>query len=280
MARNVYVTDLDGTLLNSKSVLSDFTRNKLNQLIKEDILVLFASARGGGSMKYVLEGVELKYPLIECNGAYITSHESSEHIGINEIEKNQAERVIDIFSEYGLDPMISSNHITGDRINYTSYSNEVMAKFFEVKLSEGDKRITKVHSLKEVLNDRVVSFNFIGKYNLLCEINERLKAECNGISSVIVDDHLFDGWYWLMINSKKATKGSGIKLLLNHLGIKDYHLTVFGDNFNDLSMFEIADKSVAMGNGTKVLQNEADEIIGASDEDSVVKYILEREMIK
>lgn len=275
--KNIYVSDLDGTLLNKDSNLSDFSREGINKLYENDVVLLFASARGSGSMKTVLNGVKHKYPMIECNGAYITSHEHEEHIGINEIPTDLVRKCLEVFDAFDLSPMVSSNINGSDRINYTKYSNEAMANFFEIKLSEKDKRITKLENMKDVYKQKVVTMNLIEKHDVLVSINQKLKEHCQGISAVIVDDHLRLGWHWIMINSESATKGTGIKVLLNHLTINQYHLTVFGDNSNDESMFAIADYSVATANGSKRLKEMADQVIDSCDTDAVIRFILEKE---
>ena len=50
---------------------------------------------------------------------------------------------------------------------------------------------------------------------------------------------------------------------------------MFGDNLNDLPMFEIADVAVAVENAFDEAKAKADIIIGPNTEDSVAKFIRE-----
>lgn len=279
MKKNIYVSDLDGTLLNTDSALSRDAIEGLNQLIEKDVMIIFASARGSGSMINVLEGVKIRYPLIECNGAYITDARTREHIGINRIASKAAEKVLDIFSLFDKEPMVSCNHKDRDNIYYSKYSNDAMKRFFEGKIAMKDDRITKLDDIKKSLLGDVVSFNFIGQKEELDLIYAKLKKECPEVSPVIVNDHEFEGLYWLMINSVDATKGTGIKMLLEILEIKDYRLTVFGDNLNDIPMFKIADYAVATENANDALKELAHEIIGHCNSDSVANYIMGKELM-
>ena len=52
-------------------------------------------------------------------------------------------------------------------------------------------------------------------------------------------------------------------------------VVVFGDNLNDLSMMEIADVSVAVGNALPEVKRRADVVIGRNDEDAVARFIEE-----
>ena len=53
-------------------------------------------------------------------------------------------------------------------------------------------------------------------------------------------------------------------------------LTVFGDNLNDKNMFKMAKTAVAVKNATDDIKKYATEIIGSNEEDSVVKYLVEK----
>jgi hydroxymethylpyrimidine pyrophosphatase-like HAD family hydrolase len=48
---------------------------------------------------------------------------------------------------------------------------------------------------------------------------------------------------------------------------------VFGDNINDLKMFQFADRAIAVGNAQPEAIRHADQVIGSNAEDAVVRYI-------
>jgi len=90
----------------------------------------------------------------------------------------------------------------------------------------------------------------------------------------LMENQYSPGWYWLTANDYRATKDQGIKIVLDRLGISPKELTVFGDNANDIKMFKLAGKAIAVNNATNELKNCASEIIGSNEEDSVVKFIV------
>ncbi|GAI38468.1 unnamed protein product, partial [marine sediment metagenome] len=65
-----------------------------------------------------------------------------------------------------------------------------------------------------------------------------------------------------------------IRLLLNQLGLTRHNLTVFGDDTNDISMFKMASRAIAVTNAEGQLKRWATDTIGTNEEDSVVKYII------
>jgi len=66
---------------------------------------------------------------------------------------------------------------------------------------------------------------------------------------------------------------------MKEYGLEDHHLVVFGDNLNDIKMFEIADRAYAVENSVEGIKKYATEIIGSNQEDAVIRFI-EQEFIK
>jgi hydroxymethylpyrimidine pyrophosphatase-like HAD family hydrolase len=56
---------------------------------------------------------------------------------------------------------------------------------------------------------------------------------------------------------KKVSKGTAIQRLLKELPSTELEIYAFGDQMNDHSMFELADYSVAMKQGSSALKQQA-----------------------
>ena len=69
--KTLYVSDLDGTLLNSKQHTSSYTNQVINQLVDEGMLFSYATARSYYSAKPATKGLTAKIPLILYNGALL-----------------------------------------------------------------------------------------------------------------------------------------------------------------------------------------------------------------
>jgi 5-amino-6-(5-phospho-D-ribitylamino)uracil phosphatase len=68
----LYVRDLDGTLLRSDATLSGFARDGINRLLGAGVQLTLASARGTAGMRALLDGIRLRLPVIELNGAFVS----------------------------------------------------------------------------------------------------------------------------------------------------------------------------------------------------------------
>ena len=67
----LYVTDLDGTLLNRHDRISPFSIRVINGLVEKGMLFTYATARSLVSASRVAEGLTTKVPVIAYNGAFI-----------------------------------------------------------------------------------------------------------------------------------------------------------------------------------------------------------------
>lgn len=278
----IYISDLDGTLLRNDGTISEYTFKKLNFLLKNDVNFTVASARSFFSIKDILKGIQIKLPIIEFNGAFITNLNTGEHIIINEIRNDIVNDLLEIIKKNNNVPFISSYNRNKDHLYYHESLNEGMEWYLKNRIESNDPRLKKISTLEKIHNEKVVCFTVIDKRkNLENLVNEIEKKYLNELEFHFIENQYSPGWYWFTIHDKKATKDQAIKLLFESLNLNLENLIVFGDNLNDLKMFKIASKSIAVSNANEDLKKYASEITETNEDDSVVKYILkEQEIIK
>ena len=69
--KTLYVSDLDGTLLRSNEMISEYSVKVINSLIDKGMIFSYATARSLISASRVTKGLSPKVPLIIYNGAFI-----------------------------------------------------------------------------------------------------------------------------------------------------------------------------------------------------------------
>lgn len=82
------------------------------------------------------------------------------------------------------------------------------------------------------------------------------------------------GYCEVQVTHPEAQKGSAVTRLRDILGLADATLTVFGDNFNDLPMFDAADHTIATANSHPAILARAERVIVVNDDDGVVRFLL------
>ena len=276
MENRLYISDLDGTLLRNDATLSDYSKTKIQELVRNGVHFSVASARSVVAIQKMFDGVKLNLPVVEFNGAFISDLGTGYHEVINDIDKSITSEILSLSSKQGCLPFISSFNGTEDCLYYGSILNEGMEWYLNDREKAQDKRLREVCDLKDTLKDNIVCFTIIGREAPLAEVQMRMYDSFKNLVELhLMENQYSPGWYWLTAHDHRATKDQGIKIVLDRLGISPDKLTVFGDNANDIKMFKLADKSIAVDNATNELKSYASEIIGSNEQDSVVKYIVD-----
>lgn len=90
--------------------------------------------------------------------------------------------------------------------------------------------------------------------------------QCSG-SEVELSDSL----YAFHINSKNVNKGTGFEKLMKTCGFTRDSVIAIGDSETDLPLFEIAGKSIALGNSSEFVKSKADLIMQGKSGDGVIE---------
>jgi len=271
----LYISDLDGTLLNSEGKLSDYTVEKINEMIDKGLDFTIATARGFDSVKSILEPLNLKYPVILNNGLFIYDLKKSEVIKEYSIDISVANNLLEDLSSYGIYPMVSTKAKEVYKVYYSGIQNHGEKEFIKFHGQSSALKFIEVESV-DLKNEKVLSMFSIGTKEELQEVTDYLSHKYNLEINLFYD--IYSKYYWLEINPLNASKGDAALYLKEEYGFNQ--LITFGDNLNDLSMFKISDESYAMASGNSVVKPEATAVIGTNDEHSVAKYIRNRRMKK
>ena len=272
----IYVSDLDGTLLRDDATLSAFSRNVLRELLRNDLLFTVASARSVTSIRAILAGLKLHLPVIEFNGAFISDLESGQHQIINSIEPSIVEDVYQLIDTFGCTPFVSTFNGTEDCLYYSNIINEGMRWYLEDRQEHRDERLCFIEDLTLSFHDEVVCLTVIGAADVLSELEYAIKERhLNSVETHCIENRYSPGWYWVTVHDHRATKDQAIRILLEEWGLDGSEIVVFGDSCNDIKMFQLAGHAVAVANAESQVKDHADQMIGSSNDDAVVKYMQE-----
>jgi Cof subfamily protein (haloacid dehalogenase superfamily) len=279
--RRIYISDLDGTLLRDNATLSDTSREGLVHILNSNIPFTVASARSIVSIRHTLGNLPLKLPIIEINGAFITDYADGRHLAITDIERSLVDDIYSRIDHHGCIPILSAFDGLQDRVYFSRLCNPGMQWYYNERKGMNDNRLTAVESFPTVFHSRIVAFTVIETRQKLLS----LAAEIQGEMSHLLESHFFEnpyspGWWWLTIHDKQACKSRAVKTIAEWAGFDLQDVVVFGDNLNDIKMFQTGCHPVAVANATDDLKRHAAEIIGTNQEDSVVHYIINDTGIK
>ena len=97
--KTLYISDLDGTLLNKEGCISDYTIETINKLIDKGMNFTYATARSLVSATPVTKKLKLNLPLIIYNGTFIIDGKSGKFIHKNIFNDLQVEFIKNIMKK-------------------------------------------------------------------------------------------------------------------------------------------------------------------------------------
>ncbi|WP_054744046.1 Cof-type HAD-IIB family hydrolase [Cellulosilyticum ruminicola] len=266
MKKRLYISDLDGTLLNNEKKITAYSRETLNNLISRGVQISIATARTSATVEKMLKGINIEIPVVLMNGVALYDLKQHEYIDVEYIDKGSSEEII---------RRLESAHQGGfiytieDKDQLTAYYNKSLNSYETIFYEERKKaklfKNTKVEKLKDI-----IYFVFMDEKEKIEEIAELIR-DIPAIDYSLYKDNYMEGAYLLEVYSKKASKSNGVLKVKQQYDYKE--VVCFGDNLNDLSMFHIAEYSYAVGNAVDVLKEVATEVIDSNEEDGVVSFI-------
>ncbi len=273
--KTLYISDMDGTLLQSNGTMSEYTKEKLNEFYKKGIPFSVATARSMVSAMPLLDGVHFRAPIVLMNGVFVYDTETGKAVKYHEINHSVLQKVLDCFYEKDLHPFM---FLYGDdyklSIKYTMFDNDGMKEFYDARVNMLDGRFTQTDDLTIIpQGQHPVYVNYYALPEYLDEVVERLRS-IPEIDFAYYKDSYSDDWL-VEIYSHTASKANSAMIVKEIINADV--ITAFGDNLNDIIMLNGADIAVAVENAVPQVKEIADVIIGTNNNDSVVKYIEKEE---
>ena len=274
----LFVTDLDGTLLNSNKELSIKSTEILNKLIDNGVNFTVATARTPATVVDLLQDVNLKLPAVLMNGVLLYDIKEEKYINIKEIGKDTVDKVFDVLNKFDKNAMvygIRNNHLW---VYHKEFEYSWEYNFYKERADRKQKTFLKVENYQECINEsKIINFIVFDKYEKIKGIYEELK-KIDEISVEYYEDIYEKGCYFLEAYSAEASKANGIKLLSDY--IEHDKLICFGDNLNDIPMFELADECYATANAVERVKEISTDVIGSCDEDGVALFMEKKLKVK
>lgn len=272
----LYVSDLDGTLLNKDKIITEESKNFLNKAIDNNVLFTIATARTPATVVDILDGVNLKIPAVMMNGVIVYDINEKRYVDIKKLDNEIVEKVLKIFDYNNIGSFvytIKNDHLY---VYYKDFKNLQEEDFYNERCNRKQKTFKKVDKFCHAINgDDVINFIIFDTYDNIKIVYDQIKEIKNLNVDFYKDIYGEDDSYYLEAYSSSASKANGIEFLGKYIGNVD--IICFGDNLNDIPMFKIADTAIAVNNASDQLKEIATEVIGSNNEDSVAKYIISKE---
>ncbi len=273
MKKTLYVSDLDGTLLNEHSQVSAESVEMLNCAIDQyGAMFTCATARTPATIVPLLEQVHVSLPMIAMAGAAMWNNVKHDFENVRAIPDDVIAQVLAIYERHGVRPFVYRHR--GGVIE--AYHSDVLSvderEFVEARSHTPFKHFSLGKGYGMGGNEAMLVFS-IDRYSVLKRVYDDIVSAGVSCSPVCYHDIFDPEMGVLEMYSCGTDKASAIAVLAHQVGADC--VVVFGDNRNDMPMMRIADCSVAVENAFPEVREMADVVIGANTADSVARWIVD-----
>ena len=266
----LYVTDLDGTLLNRQDRVSPFSIRVINDLTDKGLLFTYATARSLVSASRVTEGLSTKIPVIAYNGAFIFQPSTGEILSGEGFTDNERKKVREILNQFRISPLVYSFINGTEKVSWIpKHENDGIRRYLSKR--QGDRRFRAVQDSDALYQGDIFYYTCIGEKDELQPVYELFSGDSH--FRCTMQQELYRPEYWCEIMPTMASKANAIRKLKEMWGCS--RIISFGDAVNDIPMFEISDECYAVENAVDELKAVATGIIGSNEEDGVAKWLLD-----
>ncbi|GMO15077.1 MAG: Cof-type HAD-IIB family hydrolase [Mycoplasmoidaceae bacterium] len=262
--KKIIISDLDGTLLTKDKTIYSGTKKAIAEATKKGVLFAIASGRAIDECLVVIKALGLKsfknIFIIANNGAAIYDVENKRIIGNSFIPNSLSTQIFEYMQKFSLkskdkigghihniDPKTSkydaksknadfSKPQTFSWWNYDTTYNLTGPKGENLYTNNWPKKIdvkniTSVSNIKNITKFVFYFENEADKKHIMKQLSLKFKkVDCFQSAPDNIE-----------VAPKGINKGSAVKAICKILDFKMSEALVFGDNFNDVPMFKVAD---------------------------------------
>jgi Cof subfamily protein (haloacid dehalogenase superfamily) len=256
---SLLLADVDGTLVTQEKILTGRAREALQGLHRNGIRLAVTSGRPPRGMAMFLEQLALDTPIACFNGGVFVQPDLSV-MEERELAPDVAKQAMDIILKHGLDVWVYSGSdwlvrdVTAPHVDRESWAVKFRPKAVPHFGSALDKAVKIVG----------VSDDFA-----------RVKA-CEAAAEGALDGHASASRsqpYYLDVTHPDANKGFVAGYLSRALGIPEEEIATIGDQPNDVLMFKRSGFSIAMGNASEEVRQQASAVTESNDNDGFAKAV-------
>jgi len=267
--RTLYVSDLDGTLLNGKSRISEASLCIINTLVEQGMLFTYATARSLVSARVATRGLSTRVPVIAYNGAFIFDAASGQPILREELHPAAAQQAMVAAQALGVQPMVYAFVSGAERLSWLQgHENPGMLRYLRSR--PGDPRLRPVKTQQELSAGEIFYLTLIGDEAPMTHLHGLLQGNSR-LRCTLAEEPACPGEYWCECMPPHATKAHAIQKL-QALWQCD-RIVSFGDGLNDLPMFRLSDECYAVANAHPAVKRAATGVIASNEEDGVAHWL-------
>ncbi len=255
------IADVDGTLVNSAKELTERTLSVVQRLRAAEIRLAVTSSRPPRGMIMLFEPLDLTTPIAAFNGGLIVDRNLATLRELT-IHDETVDPVIELLERHGLSIWVyqGTDWFVLDRDGPHVAREAAVCQFEPSRLASFHGVCADVIKVVGVGDDLSVIAR------ATADLDRNFGDEVSATSSQL---------YYLDVTHCDANKGGVVDFLADRFSLERRQIAAIGDGGNDVSMFDRAGLSVAMGNATDTVKTRAGHVTSSNDDDGFATAVEE-----
>ena len=254
----LFVVDVDGTLLTPDKELTDRAQRAVGRLRKAGIQLALTSGRPPRGLRMLVEPLALQTPLAAFNGGMFVTP-GLEIIEQHPVAPDAARAAVQVLRDHGLDVWVyrETDWYVRD-LDAPHVAREQKTVQFEPEATDDlDSLLDKAVKIVGVSDDR-----------------DRMAACEKAVAGLDAEIYAARSQpYYLDVTHPKANKGQVVRYLSERLSIPPARVATIGDMPNDVQMFEAGGLSIAMANASSEVQQQADHVTASNTDEGFARAV-------
>lgn len=216
----LFISGLEGMLLDKKEMLNAFSKVELNRMIDDGMKFTISTMRTPAAIIEPMRDVKLSIPVIAMNGAVLYDTQKHAYVRAYVISQDTSQKIYTLIKEANL--CFYSNVIIDDML--IIYYDQVEDKINQELVSK--LRISPFRNyVNRILpnDESVVYFMILDKKEKISAFYKKLEQEgyTKSLRVISYDSNDYQGYAYIKIYNKNATKENMIKYLKNYMDLND-----------------------------------------------------------
>lgn len=259
MKAKLFVTDMDGTLLNSQRKITDKVKLAIKKAVEAGVIFTVATGRMHISALPYVQELGIDVPVITYNGALI-KYASGDEVFASYLDKQLVQSLVD--------------YAHGQNIYIQLYSDDKLYYYQENELSKFYQMAAGVigHPVGDALDkymDKVPKLLLIGRTpeeadRAVRDIAEKFSGQIVAVKSTPI---------YVELIKPGINKASAIAKMAEIYKVPAEAILAIGDSNNDITMLQAAHYGVAMGNANADVKKVAKYQVADCDHDGIAEAI-------
>ena len=251
------ISDMDGTLLDSKGRVSRENKEALDRFVEGGGLFTVATGRMEKSILRFLPDIPMNVPAIVYNGAAIYDFKKDKILWQDNLTPSVLEPVKQIIKQF---PGIGVEFYHGGKTYFA-----------------GENEYTLAHTKREQFKPIISEPEDIPQpwYKVILAWDPAKLKDVEEYLGKFDDSfrHTYSEPQFLELLNKHTSKGHALKVLTGMPGLSDSCVIAMGDNLNDVELIKEANIGIAVGNAHSILKIAADFCCTHHDSNAVSEVI-------